>query len=237
MYKSTFCFTPSNIITVYLSSSLSLSAFLLYTISIIADAGGESGIYETGVDHASTIKNSTYENSSLGIRIEHPANWKPFEKISAATNANVVEFVPFVESEHDPLTPFFSISVENLKEVKVLQKAQDESPSRMGSNNDNTLEVLTERNLELAKSLPDFSIIELNRTSILSDSPAYKIVYTFADPGSPLHPVFESLNIWTLKEDKAYTISYTAPESEFSSHLYSIQNMIDSFEIGNNISS
>jgi hypothetical protein len=55
----------------------------------------------------------------------------------------------------------------------------------MGSNNDSTLEVLTERNLELAKSLPDFNIIELNRTSILSDGPAYKIVYTFADPSSP----------------------------------------------------
>jgi hypothetical protein len=64
------------------------------------------------------------------------------------------------------------------KEVKGSQKVQDESPSRMGSNNDSTLEVLTERNLELAKSLPDFNIIELNRTSILSDSSAYKIVYT-----------------------------------------------------------
>ncbi|MGH9976341.1 MAG: hypothetical protein ACRD8Z_10970, partial [Nitrososphaeraceae archaeon] len=139
-------------------------------------------------------------------------------------------------SEHDPLTPFFSISIENLKEVKVPQRVQDESPSRMGSNNDSMLEVLTTRNLELAKSLPDFNIVELNRTSILSGSPAYKIEYTFADPGSPLHPVFESLSIWTVKEDKVYTISYTAPESVFSNYLYSVQSMIDSFVIGNNIS-
>jgi hypothetical protein len=234
MYKSTFCFTPSNIISVYLFLSLSLSAILLYPISIIPDAGGKSRIYEVGIDYTSIIKNSTYENSSLGIRIEHPANWKPFEKTSATTNASVIEFVPLVESEHDPLTPFFSISIENLKEVKVSQKLQDESPSIRGPDNDSTLEVLTERNLELAKFLPDFNIIELNRTSILSDSPAYKIVYTFVDPGSPLHPVFKSLNIWTVKEDKAYTISYTAPESEFSNHMNSIQNMIDSFVIGNN---
>jgi hypothetical protein len=44
------------------------------------------------------------------------------------------------------------------------------------------LEVLTTRNLELARSLPDFNIVELNRTSILSGSPAYEIEYTFADP-------------------------------------------------------
>jgi eukaryotic-like serine/threonine-protein kinase len=96
------------------------------------------------------------------------------------------------------------------------------------------LEVLTTRNLELARSLPDFNIVELNRTSILSGSPAYEIEYTFSDPGSPLHPVFESLSIWTVKEDKAYTISYTAPDSEFSNYFQIIQNMIDSFIIGNN---
>jgi hypothetical protein len=221
--------------TFWLFLALSLSASLLYTNIIIADAGGKSGIDKTGIDQAYAVNSSTYENSSLGIRIEHPANWKPFEKISAATNANVVEFVPFVESEHDPLTPFFSISIENLKEVKVPQKVQDETPSRIGSNN-SMLEVLTTRNLELAKSLQDFNIIELNRTSILSGSPAYEIVYTFANPGSSLHPVFESLSIWTVKEDKGYIISYTAPESVFSNYLDFIQNMIDSFIIGNNIS-
>ncbi|MGH9985572.1 MAG: PsbP-related protein [Nitrososphaeraceae archaeon] len=213
---------------------MALSVIVLYPVSIIHDAEGEPQIFEVGLNSTPTIKNLTYENSSLGISIEHPVNWKPFEKTSTATNANVVEFIPFVESEHDPLTPFFSISIENLKEVKVPQKVQDESPSRMGSNNDSMLEVLTTRNLELAKSLPDFNIVELNGTSFLSGIPAYKVVYTFADPGSPLLPLFESMNIWTVKDDKAYTISYSAPDSEFSNYFQIIQNMIDSFVIGNN---
>jgi hypothetical protein len=227
MDKFIFCFTPSSIA---MCLFLALSLILLYPISFIPGAGGEPQIF--GPNPNSTIKNSTYENSSLGISIEHPANWKPFEKTSAATNSNVVEFVPFVESEHDPITPFFSISIEDL--VTVSQKVRDEGVSGIDFNSNNTLEILTKRNLELAKSLPDFNIVELNSASSLSGIPAYKIVYTFADPGSPLHPLFESMNIWTVKDDKAYTISYSAPYSEFSNYFQIIQNMIDSFIIGNN---
>ena len=210
---------------------LSLSVGVLYHIGIIPDSEGKSQIFEVDLNSTSTINNSTYVNSSLGILIKHPVNWKPFEKISTATNANIVEFIPFVESEHDPLTPFFSISIEDLEKVKVSQNVGDGSALGTRINNNSVLEELTKRNLELAKSLPDFNIIELNRTSILSGIPAYKTVYTFADPGSPLLPLFESMNIWTVKDDKAYTISYSAPEPEFSNHLEIIQNMIDSFII------
>ncbi|MGH9984930.1 MAG: hypothetical protein ACRD8W_13350, partial [Nitrososphaeraceae archaeon] len=91
-------------------------------------------IFEVSLNSTSTIKNSTYENSTLGIQIEYPANWKPFEKMSAGTNANVVEFIPFVESEHDPLALFFSISIEDLEEVKVSQKVGNESAPGIGSN-------------------------------------------------------------------------------------------------------
>ncbi|MGH9926768.1 MAG: PsbP-related protein [Nitrososphaeraceae archaeon] len=210
---------------------MSLSVGVLYHIGIISDLEGESQIFEVGLNSTSTVKNSTYENSSLGISIKHPVNWKPFEKISAATNANIVEFIPFVESEHDPLKPFFSISIEDLEKAKVSQTVGNESALGTRINNYSVLEVLTKRNLELAKSLPDSNIIELNRTSILSGIPAYKMIYTFADPGSPLLPLFKSMNIWTVKDDKAYTISYSAPEPEFPNHLETIQNMIDSFVV------
>lgn len=205
---------------------LSLSVIMSYPISIIPDVEGESQTDQVG------INSTTYENSTLGIRIEHPTNWKPFEKTSVATSADVIEFIPFVESEHDPLTPFFSISIEDLEKVKVSQKVGNESVLGTRINNNSALEILTNRNLELAKSLPDFNITEFNRTSILSGIPAYKIVYTFSDPGSPLLPLFKSMNLWTVKDGKAYTISYSASESEFSNHLETIQNMIDSFTIG-----
>lgn len=231
MHRGIFWSAHSNMITGCLF--LFLSVTVLYYISIIPDAEAQPQIFEVGLDSNSTIKNLSYENSTLGIQIEYPANWKPFEKTSTATDATVVEFIPFVESEHDPLTPFFSISIEDLEEVMVSKKGGNESTSVIGFNS-SALKALTERNLELAKSLPDFNIVGLNSTSILSDIPAYKIVYTFADPGSPLVQLFESMNIWAVQGDKAYTISYSAPESEFSNHLQTIQNMIDSFTIKKN---
>ena len=126
----------------------------------------------------------------------------------------------------------FLVYLEDLEKVKVSHKVGNESVLDTRINNNSTLEELTDRNLELAKSLPDFNVTEFNRTSILSGIPAYKIVYTFADPGSPLLPLFKSMNLWTIKEGKAYTISYSASESEFSNHLETIQSMIDSFMIG-----
>jgi hypothetical protein len=140
MYKNVFCFTSSNI-TICLF--LAMSVTVLCPVSIIRDSGGEPQIFEEGPNSTPQIQNSTYENSSLGISIEHPVNWKPFET-SAATNANVVEFIPFVESEHDPLTPFFSISIEDLEEVKVSQNVVgDEAASPIDFNNNNALGVLT----------------------------------------------------------------------------------------------
>jgi hypothetical protein len=141
MDKSIFCFASSSIA---MCRFLALSVIVLYPVSIIRDAGSEPQIYEIGLNSTPTIKNSTYENSNLGISIEHPVNWKPFEKTSTATNANVVEFIPFVESEHDPLTPFFSISIEDLEEVKVSQNVVgDEAASPIDFNNNNALGVLT----------------------------------------------------------------------------------------------
>ncbi|MGH9953432.1 MAG: hypothetical protein ACRD5J_17580, partial [Nitrososphaeraceae archaeon] len=156
----------------------------------------------------SAAQTSIYEVPDLGIRIEHPADWKAFERTSTTVNANIIEFVPKVESEHDPLSPYFSISIEDFEDMEMSKKAKGQLKVDMNVNG-TALKALTERNMRLAESLPDFNIVELNRSFLLSDIPAYKIVYTFSDPGSPIHPVFESMSIWAIREDRAYTLSYT----------------------------
>ena len=54
------------------------------------------------IDYNST-KFITYKNSSLGIQILHPVSWKPIEK--STSRGQVVEFIPIVENEHQPLMP------------------------------------------------------------------------------------------------------------------------------------
>jgi hypothetical protein len=101
---------------------------------------------------------------------------------------------------------------------------------------DGKLQSLATREIiKLNETFPDFNIVELNRTSFLSDIPAYKMVYTFADPGSPTYPVYESVRVWAIEEDKVYTISFTADESVFLDHFPTIQNMIGSFTINDNL--
>jgi serine/threonine-protein kinase len=164
-----------------------------------------------------TTKFSVYDNPSLGIKILYPSDWKPFQ--TSTINRTVIEFKQKVMmNEHDTLSsPFISISIGNL------------------SSTIKTLDVLTKENVDLAnKTLLNFRLIESNMTTTLANNPAYKIVSTFTSLGlgDPLHsPHFQTMNIWTIKGDKMYTISYSQITSEFSRYIPIIQKMIDSFEI------
>jgi eukaryotic-like serine/threonine-protein kinase len=163
-----------------------------------------------------TTEFSVYDNPGLGIKILYPSDWKPFQ--TSTVNRTIIEFRQKVMSEHDPLTSFMTVSVENL------------------SGTIRTLDVLTKQNVDLAnKTLPNFQLIESNITT-LANNPAYKIISTFANVGlgddDPLRsPQFQTMTIWTIKGDRMYTISYSQIPSEFSRYLPIIQKMIDSFEI------
>jgi len=41
------------------------------------------------------------------------------------------------------------------------------------------------------------------------------------------------MQLWTIKEDKVYTITYTAEEENFENDLQTAQRMVDSFQITN----
>ena len=163
-----------------------------------------------------TTEFSVYNNPGLGIKILYPSDWKPFQ--TSTVNRTIIEFRQKVMSEHDPLTSFMTVSVENL------------------SGTIRTLDVLTKQNVDLAnKTLPNFQLIESNITT-LANNPAYKIISTFTNlrPGGddPLHsPQFQTMTIWTIKGERLYTISYSQIPSEFSRYLPIVQKMIDSFEI------
>jgi eukaryotic-like serine/threonine-protein kinase len=164
-----------------------------------------------------TTEFSIYDNPGLGIKILYPSDWKPFQT-STTVNRTIIEFRQKVMSEHDTLTSFMTVSVENLS-----------GPIR-------TLDVLTKQNVDLAnKTLPNFQLIESNITTI-ANNPAYKIISTFTNskPGDddPLHPPqFQTMTIWIINGDRLYTISYSHTTSEFSRYLPITQKMIDSFEI------
>jgi eukaryotic-like serine/threonine-protein kinase len=72
----------------------------------------------------------------------------------------------------------------------------------------------------------DFNIAETN-TFTLAGSNAYKVVYTFT-----LDQInYKKMDIWTIKDNKAYIINYLAETGKYTSYLPTIQKMVDSFEI------
>jgi eukaryotic-like serine/threonine-protein kinase len=152
----------------------------------------------------------TYTNYAYGINIMYPADWKIGEHPYA--NVFVVDFMSILKNNSAIFPATITLSVESLK-------------------HNTTLNAFTIATLDKAKqSLPDFKLIESNDTA-LAGNPAYRIVYTFtsSDPSVQLH--FQSMNVWTIKNSKIYTISYTGAISQYVSYFPILKNMMNSFKI------
>ncbi|HZA07155.1 MAG TPA: PsbP-related protein [Nitrososphaeraceae archaeon] len=151
-----------------------------------------------------------YTNPNQGIRIDYPANWKLDEHPYA--DKFVAHLTSTLKNSSDVSPATFAVSVETLKK-------------------NISLDNYTNTNLAKAKqSLPRFQLIESNATT-LAGIPAHKIVYTFLSPDPAIQIPFTSMNIWTIKQGKAYNISYTQARSQFAKYLEVTEHMINSFTI------
>jgi eukaryotic-like serine/threonine-protein kinase len=205
---------PISIILVVLATSLVVLLFPYFSGNVSAQSNmsmnmSSSMNMSTTTNYTNT-QFLTYKNPILGVEIKHPSEWKAIEK--HISNRTVVEFEPAITSEHQPLSPFVSVSIQPL------------------SSQLTNLDSLTKGNLAIARNLPDFKLLQSNMTT-LSGNPAHKIVYTFTSLDPSFISQFESMNIWTIKDDKVYTISYSESKSEYQKHLPAIQRIIDSLQI------
>jgi serine/threonine-protein kinase len=71
---------------------------------------------------------------------------------------------------------------------------------------------------------PTEEILLESSTTTLADIPGYKIVFTNIEG-------LKTMQVWTIKDDKAYIITYVAQEEDYEKDLQIAQKMIDSFEI------
>jgi hypothetical protein len=89
-----------------------------------------------------------------------------------------------------------------------------------------TLATLTKDITSEAQSNDNFTQIEATNTT-LAGLPGYKIVYTATVNGDQL----KALQTWTVKDSKAYVITYKAAPSNYDTYASTAQQMIDSFQI------
>ena len=206
---SRVCLTLFITTTIVLLSLIGNTA--LYTVQQ-QKAVAQSTVNSTGAPSNATTANNflVYSNPNHGIRIDYPANWKLDEH--PYTDKFIALLTSTLKNSSDVAPATFTASVETLKK-------------------NISLDNYTNANLAKAKqSLPHFQLIDSNAT-ILAGIPAHKIVYTFVSPDPAIQIPFKSMNIWTIKQGKAYNISYTQTRSQYNKYLGVIEHMINSFSI------
>ena len=145
-----------------------------------------------------------YDNSTLGIKIEVPADW-----LYKEINNTAVSFVTNTSSTSRAAV------------VVLIQNVPTNIP----------LDIFSQGSIKnLQQTTPSFHLITSNTTTLASN-PAHQIVFTSPPPtGKELN---KGMEIWTLKNGKAYIIVYRAGPGvdKFSTQLPVVKHMIDSFQI------
>src|SRR6266849_655206 len=169
--------------------------------------------FEINIEITNSSGNSflTYENNStLGVKIQYPANW---ERIESEDDAHGVLFLSPSESNSDRFLESFSVSSNIL----------------FNSNNNSVDELARRAISEHIEHLPDFQLVYTKLITV-KDNPAYLLVYKYTDLvfGKAM-----AMDIGMTNGYNVYVLSYLADPAKFLIYLPTIQKMIDSFEIQN----
>jgi serine/threonine-protein kinase len=146
---------------------------------------------------------ATYENPTYGIRIEYPSDWTKQEQLAGT----VVAFLAPRESGEDFVA-----------NVSIL--AQDLTAQPM------TLDEYTNQTLGRIAQFVTDSVVLDSSAATLGGSPGHKAVFT----GKQGTYGIQSMEVWTVKGDKAYLMLFVAAASRYPALLATAQEMIDSFE-------
>jgi eukaryotic-like serine/threonine-protein kinase len=182
------------------------TSFSLITNSYSSTESEASAFLGIGslIDHNNDFL--TYQDTTLGIKINYPASW-----IHELHFGNIVTFLANVESgsSSDTYPAGLGIKVQHLM-----------------SKNISLTQVTSVQIKNLTQNHPEFKLIESTDTKI-GGTLAHKIVFSATD--SKKHQR-QAMQIWTLRGDKAYLITYKAEPAKYSEYLPTIQKMVDSFQ-------
>ena len=153
----------------------------------------------------STQHLSTYDNNSWGIKIQYPKNWQR-QDIENPITTEVVIFSSPKQDKQDKFQENLTISVRKFSGT--LEESQELFKSNVQNN------------------LPGAEIIKYDKATLGSNR-GKKLVFTGDDGEKRL----KNLLVWTLKDGKAYIITYTAAIDEYDNFLQIANSMIESFEI------
>ncbi len=154
-----------------------------------------------------TTSNSffTYQNNStLGIKIQYPSNWK-----NQQVDGVGVVFISPPETNLDRFLEKLTIAF-------------------FPSDNNTSVNELANRAINNYKEhYTDFQLIE-SKVITFKTNLAYTIVYSYTD--QELRKVIV-MDVGMAKDHRVYVFSYSADPTEYSSYMSTILKMLNSFEI------
>jgi hypothetical protein len=190
-----------------------------------------------------------YENMTYGIRIQYPSDWRISEDNNNTSNNNatsiasayseinadlniIAEFLAPVQSKYfkpnDPNTHnSIGIVVENYTSSSPPSSSSATSLSSLDTIDKQLSDFGKNRIASIVSVCPDLEIISMNKSAILSNSPAHQVTYNYSHEGT----MNKANEIWTVRDDKAYLVAYGGHESFYDMYLPDIQRIFDSFEI------
>jgi hypothetical protein len=146
----------------------------------------------------------TYQNNStLGIKIQYPSNWK-----NQQVDGVGVVFISPPETNLDRFLEKLTIAF-------------------FPSNNNTSVNELANLAINNYKEhYTGFQLIE-SKAITFERNPAYTIVYSYTD--QELRKII-AMDVGTAKDNRVYVFSYSADPTEYSSYMPTIHKMINSFE-------
>lgn len=150
---------------------------------------------------------ATYDNTAKGIKMKYPDNWTKQEESNAVTQ-EVVKFISPKEGDADKFQERLIVTVES-------------------TTNNKTLDEYTKLSKQEILKLDKNAKIAQEGESTLAGKNGYRVVYTTKEGNQE----FKKLNVWTMKNDKAYLITYEAEAGKYEQFLPVVEKMIKSLEV------
>jgi serine/threonine-protein kinase len=147
-----------------------------------------------------------YKNPRYGIKIDYPANWK-LEEINIFFEKGAVFHSP-LQNNSDRFHEKVSVLVKDVPSSSI------------------SLAEYTDLSIQDIKASSKMSSLETQKTS-LANHKAMKVIYSYQEGKNEM----ERMKIWTLTNQRAYVITYTAEKQYYRQFLHTAEDMIESFEI------
>ena len=216
-------------------TSLLLSSCLFMVLSL-GHAYAQTEIGSVSSNNYNTF--SLYKNAQYSFDIQYPSNWQKIEftqGIERGGRNTVVNFLSPSEGIADKFREYLIVEVDDLGPEQGFAMS---SPS--SSSSSLLTEYVNHQISNYKKLYQGFQLTESPTSSLLNKtdnnsysspndySPSYKIVYTYEDSIAGKIKIME---LYFLKNNKIYFLSFHSEASNYSKYLPTIQKMVDSFHI------